>query len=89
MTDSPCPIDLRPPSDDLGALAQVLRAAGRAEVTIHIEPGRSLSTPELQLLLAAAQDPDGPSRLRLFPSSDLLAPALRLLGLEGRLEVAA
>ena len=89
MTDSPRLFRLGPPSEDLGALADALRAAQGAGITIHVGPERPLATPELQLLLAAIQDPAGPSSLRLAPASERIASGLRLLGLEGRLEVAA
>ena len=89
MTDSPRHFRLGPPLEDLGPLADALRAAQGADLTIHVEPERPLATPELQLILAAAQDPAGPSSLRLAPASGRVASGLRLLGLEGRLEVAA
>jgi hypothetical protein len=84
---SPRLFRLGPPSEDFGALADVLRASRGADLTIRVEPERPLATPELQLLLAAAQDPAGPSSLRLAPASERIASGLRLLGLEGRLEV--
>jgi len=89
MTDAPCVFRLGPPSEDLDALAAFLRAAPGAEVAITVEPTRPLSTPELQLLLAARQDPAGPSALTVGPASPRLAAGLALLGLEGRIEVAA
>ena len=89
MTESPRSFHLGPPLDQLGALADFLRAAQGADVTIHVEPERPLATPEVQLLLAAGQDPAGPSSVRLASASDRVVSGLRLLGLEGRLDVAA
>ena len=89
MTDAPCVYRLGPPSDDLGPLAEFLKASPGAAVTITVDPARALGTPELQLLLAARQDPAGPSALVLEPMSPRLAAGLALLGLDGHLGVAA
>ena len=89
MTESPRLFHLGPPLDDLGALAGFLRAAPGTEVAIHVDPDRALTTPELQLLLAAAQDQAGPSSVRLAAAPGRIDSGLRLLGLEGRLDVAA
>lgn len=89
MTDSPRLFHLGSPSDDLGGLIDFLRGAKGADVTIAVGPERPLSTPEVQLLLAAGADPAGPSSLQVIPASAQITAGLRLLGLEGRIEVAA
>ena len=43
-----------------------------------MEPERPLATPEVQLLLAAGQDPAGPSSVRLASASDRVVSGLRL-----------
>ncbi|WP_156363033.1 hypothetical protein [Rubellimicrobium mesophilum] len=88
MTESPDLFHLGPPLDQLGALADFLRAARGADVTIRTELDRPLATPEVQLLLAAIRDPAGPSAVRVAPASGRIASGLRLLGLDGCIEVA-
>lgn len=88
MTDTPLVFRLGPSSDDLGALADSLRGASGADITIRVDPDRPLATPEVQLLLAAMQDPLGPSALRAASDGPRLANGLRLLGLADRIEVA-
>ena len=89
MTDAPSEFRLGPPSDDLGALAAFLRGNPGVHVAIKVEPARLLTTPELQLFLAARQDPLGPSALTVGPASPRLQAGLALLGLGHRIEVAA
>lgn len=89
MTDTARVFRLGPPADDLGTLAEFLKAAPGAEVAILVEPDRPLATPELQLLLAAGQDPAGPSALTVGPPSPRLVASLALLGLAAHIEVAA
>lgn len=89
MTDTSLVIRLGPSSDDLGVLAESLRGASGADVTIRVDPDRPLATPEIQIVLAALQDPQGPSALRAESDGPRLATGLRLLGLADRIEVAA
>jgi len=89
MTDAPRVLRLGPPSEDLDALAAFLRAAAGTDVTITVDSARPFSTPELQLLLAARQDPSGPASVTVGPASPRLVAGLALLGLEALLEVAA
>lgn len=89
MTDSPREFCLASSSDGLEALADALKDAAGAEITIRVEPERPLAALEVQILLAAAADASGPAALRIAPASPRLEAGLRLLGLEGRFEVVA
>jgi hypothetical protein len=89
MTDTAREFRLGPPADDLGALAEFLKAATGADVAITVEPDRPLATPELQLLLAAGQDPAGPFALTVGPQAPRLVAGLALLGLAAQIKVAA
>ncbi len=88
MTESPRSFHLGPPLEEICALTDFLRAASGADVIIRVEPERPLASLEIQPLLAALQDPAGPSSVRLA-AAERVAAGLRFLGLEGCFDGAA
>lgn len=88
MTDRPREFHLAASTEEIGALAEFLRDTSCDDVVVRIEPERPLGALEAQLLLAAVADRAGSARVRVAPDGPRIRSGLRLLGLEGRIEVA-